>query len=246
MLKRCGMVLLAVLTVAAAGAQTGKIRISATADVSVAPDVAQVVFSVTSDDPDKAKAEEKAAAEVKAILEEIRALQLPRLETRTPPSQTKKQEAWPPPNPSGYSGGTPRKAGYVVGTAIEVWFEGDAVTLEAGINRIMGIAQEHRATNIAPDITCRDLEAAQQQALAQATRLAVERARAMAKAAGVKIRGISYIGPCPENARVWPQSSVVRRGPTVLGGGWGGGQQRPLIEVHNTIFSATVWVTAVY
>ncbi|MBU0606432.1 MAG: SIMPL domain-containing protein, partial [Armatimonadetes bacterium] len=158
MLKRYGLVLLAVLTVAAAGAQTGKIRISATANVFVAPDVAQVVFSVTSEDPDKTKAEETAAAEVKAILDEITALKLPGLKTRTPPSQTKKQEAWPPGSGgsrSSYGGSrgigeTPRKAGYVVGTVVEVWFEGDAETLEAGVNKVVSIAETHGATNIAP------------------------------------------------------------------------------------------------
>ena len=255
MLKRLVVVLLAVLTAAAVGAQAGKIRISATANVFVAPDVAQVVFSVTSEDPDLAQAEAKQVAQIKEIVEAIAALQLPGLKTRTPPSQTRKQEAWPPPNSSGHFSGTPRKAGYVVGTVIEVWFEGDAVTLEGGVNKIMGIAQEHKATNIAPDITCRDLESAQQQALAEATRLALERARAMAKAAGVKVKGISYMGPCPENARTWTGNPHVLKGPTgfggsgYMGGPWGESGRNvdtPIIEVHNTMISATVWVTATY
>jgi uncharacterized protein YggE len=256
MLRQLTVTLLAVLTVTGAGAQAGKIRISGTADIFVAPDVAQVVFSVTSEDPEQATAEQKAAAQVKEILDAIQALKLPKLQTRTPPSQTKKQEAWPPPGGSlggggGSYGGTPRKAGYVVGTVIEVWFEGEAVTLEAGVNKIMTIAQTHGAANIAPDITCRDLEAVRQKALAAATKLAIQRAQTMAKAAGVHITGYSYIGPCPETARVWTGNPTVFKGPTGFGGGysggWGsGGGAPPIIEVHNTQVSATVYVTATY
>ena len=259
MLKRFALVLLAVLTVAAAGAQTGRIRMSASADLFVPPDVAQIVFSVTSEDPDQAQAEARQAAQVKEILDAVKALQLPKLETRTPPSQTAKQEAWPA---QGYGtggggiggnfSGTPRKAGYVVGTVIEVWFEGDALTLEAGVNKIMELARAHGAQNIVPDIACRGLEAMQQKALAEATRLAIKRAEAMAKAAGVHITGYSYIGPCPENARVWTQNPQVFKGPSGFGGGygggWGGGRgtPAPIIEVHNTQVTATVWVTATY
>jgi len=257
------LLLVVALTAAVAGAQSGKIRISATAEVLVPPDVAQVVFAVTSEAPDRATAEQKAAAEVKAILDEINALQLPKLQTRPPRSQTRHQEAWPPQGSGGSMGGglgggrgaTPRPAGYVVGTVIEVWFEGDAVALEAGVNNITAIAQTHGAGRIAPDITCRDLEPARQQALAEATRTATKRAQAMAKAAGVRISGYSYIGPCPENARQCPQMPIVFRGPTgfgssrYAGGAWGAGGAAvslPVIEVHNTMVSATIWVTAVY
>jgi uncharacterized protein YggE len=249
MLKRGTVVLLAVLTVAVAGAETGKIRASATADLFAPPDVAQVVFSVTSEDPVQAQAEAKQAAQVKEILEAIQGLKLPKLVTRTPPSQTTKQEAWPPPGAVGY-GGTPRKAGYVVGTVIEVGFDGDPATLERGLNQVMTIAQTHGAMNVVPDTACRGLEAVRQKALAAATKAAVERAQAMAKAAGVHIAGYSYIGPCPETARQWYDSVVVNKGPMGFGGGYGGrgggSGGVPIIEIHNTQVSATVWVTATY
>lgn len=298
MVKRLLCVLFVlVVAVALAGADGGKLRISARAEVLVPPDVAQVIFSVSGEDPDKAAAEQKAAAEVKAVLDEIAALQLPKLQTRTPSTQTRQ---WQRPaggdfgtgggiggtgggrgggNVGGGMGGRPGPAApakpappeYSTATVIEVWFEGDAATLEAGLNKIATIASAHHAWNLQPEISTRNLEAAQQQVLAEATSLAVKRARVMARAAGVKLTGFSYIGPMPENARTWTEATSISPGRAALAGGYGSGSSRggyggggyggggggygggdpivsgaPAIEVHGTTIYATIWVTATY
>ena len=102
------------------------------------------------------------------VVEAIKALQLPKLVTRTPPASAPgtrrgRRRVLAQVEARSAVRGSPRKAGYVVGPVVEVWFEGDRAGARAGVNKIMTIAQRSPARPTScPTSPTADLETVRQ------------------------------------------------------------------------------------
>lgn len=236
------------LTTAGAFAQGGKIRVLGQGEVFTAPDTAEASFSVRAEDKQLAPARERAAAQMTRVLDALKALNLPGLTLSTTGISVTPLVR---PQPRGdYVGpdAEPRReiVGYQVTSTVNVRLEGEPAALSQGISRVMDTALANGATNFnGPNIYRRNLDEANREALAAATKDAVAKAQALATAAGLTLKGYSYVGMYPEDQPGQPPMPMFEARAMAMGGAGGGGTPTP-VEVRDIQVTAQVWVTAVY
>lgn len=242
------LVALALVLPLVAQAQTGRIRTLGEGRIFVAPDTAEASFSVRGDDRQLAPAREKAAAQMTKVLEAVRALRLPGLTLGTTSlnvtpviRQPQGNVPYPGPNVEVQQ----QIVGYQVTNTVSARMKGEPAALGQAMSQLLDVVTTNGASNFyGPNFFRQEMTAANQQALEEATRDAVGKAQALAKAAGVTITKLSYIGMYPEenpNEGPRPMPMMAMRGMEA----GGGGTPTP-VEVRDIQVTAQVWVTAVY
>ncbi|MEN6301449.1 MAG: SIMPL domain-containing protein [Armatimonadia bacterium] len=234
------------LTAVGAWAQGGKIRVLGQGEVFTAPDTAEASFSVRAEDKQLPAAREKAAAQMTRVLDALKALKLPGLTLSTTSISVTPLVK---PQQGGYVGPDAEArrevVGYQVTSTVNARLEGEPAVLSQGMSKIMDTAVANGATTFfGPNIYRRNLDEPNRQALAAATKDAVAKAQALATAAGVTIKGYSYIGMYPEDQPNQPPMPVFEARTMAMGGG--GAPTPTPVEVRDISVTAQVWVTAVY
>jgi hypothetical protein len=240
---------LALIIAAPALAQTGRIRTLGEGHILIAPDTAEAYFSVRAEDKQLAPAREKAATQMTKVLEAVRGLRIAGLTLGTTsldvtPVVRQQQGNTQSPGPNVEV--QQQITGYRVTSSVMARVKGEPAALGQGISQLMDTAVASGASNFdGPRFYREDMSAANRQALEEATKDAVAKAQALAKAAGVTIRGYSYIGMYPEDNPEGPRPMMAMRSMATSEAGMGGGTPTP-VEVRDIPVTAQVWVTAAY
>lgn len=233
-----------------AQAQTGRIRTLGEGRVMVAPDTADASFSVRAEDKQLATAREKAAAAMAKVLEALRGLRIANLTLGTASISVTPLIRQPQGGNVPYPGPNveiqQQIVGYQVSSTVNARIKGQPAALAQGISQVVDTALANGATNFyGPSFFREDMTAPNQQALEEATKDAVAKAQALARAAGVTIQKIAYIGMYPEdNNEPRPMPMMAMR-EMQMGVGGGGGTPTP-VEVRDIPVTTQVWVTAAY
>lgn len=230
-------------------AQTGRIRTTGQGEIMVPPDTAELGVTVQVQEKQLATAREKAAAQMTKVIEAVRALKIPGTEIGTSQLSVTPIVKRPPEGQQWPTPGTEFRQdiiGYQVSNSISVKITGEGQDLGGSVSQVLDTATTSGATSFyGPTFYRKDLTAAQQQALEKATKDAIGKAEALARAAGVTIKSYSYIGMFPEeNPQPGPMPMMAEARMAMAPGG-GGGTPTP-VEVRDISVSSQVWVTATY
>jgi hypothetical protein len=227
-------------------AQGAHIRTMGQGEVMVAPDTAEFGVTVRVEEKQLAAAREKAAAQMTKVLAAVRALRIPGLEIGT--SQLSVTPVVKP-QPDGQQwpqGGTQFRQeiiGYQVTNSAAIKITADGPALAGYASQVMDAATTSGATNFyGPSFYRKELAAAQEQALERATKDAIAKAQALARAAGLTIKSYTYIGMFPEDEQQAGPMPMMRERATMAMGA-GDGTPTP-VEARDIPVSAQVWVTA--
>jgi uncharacterized protein len=243
------LALVALLPVVAQ-AQTGRIRTLGEGRVMVSPDTAEATFSVRSEDRQLATAREKAAAAMTKVLEALRGLRIASLTLGTASISVTPLIRQPQGGNVPYPGPNvqiqQQIVGYQVSSTVNARLKGQPAAMAEGISQVVDTALANGATNFyGPSFYREDMTAPNQQALEEATKDAVAKAQALARAAGVTIRNMTYVGMYPEDTQDSMPRPMMAMREMQMGAGGGGGTPTP-VEVRDIPVTAQVWVTAAY
>lgn len=228
--------------------QAGRIKTVGQAEVMVPPDTVEVSFSVRAQEQTLAAARDKAATQMSRVLEAIRGLRIPGIDIGTSQlsvtpviRRPQGQQQYPGPDAEFRQ----EIIGYQVTNSATVRITGEGEDLGRQVSRLMDTATTSGATSFSgPSFYRKETAAARQQALTQATQDAIAQAKALAAAAGVAIKGYSYIGMFPEDEPQPPMPMMEPRMMT-MAMDRGGGPPTP-VEVRDITIHMQVWVTATY
>ena len=174
----------------------------ATAEVSGQNDSAKISIAVVTDGDSLDLAGSENDGKTKAVLETVKRLSIDNLKLKTTGYRVTPQRD--------YKARPPRIKGYEVYNAIEATLEGLAPEqLSTQVTKIVGKALDSGANNIQyVQFYIKNRESLENDALKQAVEQAVERAKIMAAAAGVKLRHIASLSTQP--IHMAPQPHLLR------------------------------------
>lgn len=241
---------LVVLLPVMAQAQTGRIRTLGEGRVMVSPDTAEATFSVRSEDRQLAPAREKAAAAMTKVLAALRGLRIENLTLGTASISVTPLIRQPQGGNVPYPGPNveiqQQIVGYQVTSTVNARLKGEPAAMAQGISQVVDTALANGATNFyGPSFFREDMTVPNQQALEAATKNAVAKAQALARAAGVTITNMTYIGMYPEDNQDGPRP-MMAMAEMSMGRAGGGGYTPTPVEVRDIPVTAQVWVTAAY
>ncbi|MDY6952359.1 MAG: SIMPL domain-containing protein [Thermodesulfobacteriota bacterium] len=170
-----------------------------TAEVMGQNDSARLTIAVVTDGRDLEQVSAKNAAETKGVLRAIKALSIGGLKLKTANYRVIPQRD--------YKARPPRFKGYEVHNSIEATLEGfEPEPLSKHVSRLVGEALESGANSIHDmQFYIKNKEPLEKEALTQATREAMDRARTLAEAAGVKLKRIASLSTQPMYTPPTPQ-----------------------------------------
>ena len=240
---------------ASAQQKVGELRAVGEVTVYVMPDTAQVSFTVRGEDKALSAARQQAAQISDRITAAIDRLKIDGLTMNTE-SITVNPLYAPEKNGDGSyydneGGETARKTvGYRVRNSLSVKIAGDPEKLKRGTAQVIDAALTAGAASLdGPYFTKEDTLAAQQEAIAKATKNAVDNLQAMARGMGVAVsRVVSASLYAPDGAEYSYQrlgGLAASKPPAPLGAG-GDGYTPMQVEVEAISVGATVWATAEY
>ncbi|MBW2604208.1 MAG: SIMPL domain-containing protein [Deltaproteobacteria bacterium] len=165
-----------------------------TGEVTGRNDSAKISIAVVTEARKLEQAGSENADKTRAVLAAVKGLNINHLKLKTSDYRVTPQRD--------YKARPPEIKGYEVSNAIEVTLEGfETEPLSKHVSRIVGKALESGANNIQRiGFYLKDRSALEKKALKLATKEAVERAKTLAEAAGVKLKGIVSLSTQPTYA----------------------------------------------
>ena len=162
-----------------------------TAEVMGQNDSAKIAIAVVTNGRNLEQISSENADKTKGVLKAIKGLNIKALKLKTSNYRVTPQKD--------YKARPPKIKGYEVHNAIEVTLEGfEPEHLSKHVSKIVGEALESGANNIHHiQFYIKNKEALEKEALTQATQEAMDRARTLAKAAGVKLKRIASLSTHP-------------------------------------------------
>jgi uncharacterized protein YggE len=162
-----------------------------TAEVMGQNDSAKISIAVVSDGRNLERVSSENAGKTKGVLKAIKGLDIKNLKLKTSNYRVTPQK--------NYKARPPMIKGYEVHNAIELTLEGfEAEHLSKHVSKIVGKALESGANNIHHiQFYIKNKKPLEKEALTQATQEAMDRARTLAQAAGVKLKRIASISTHP-------------------------------------------------
>lgn len=170
-----------------------------TAEVMGQNDSAKISIAVVTEGPNLEQTSSENAGKTKRVLKAIKGLNIENLKLKTSSYRVTPQRD--------YKARPPKIKGYEVHNAIEVMLEGfEPEHLSGHVSKIVGKALESGANNIDHiRFYIKNKEPLEKEALTQATQEAMDRARTLAKAAGVKLKRIASLSTHPIQIPLRPQ-----------------------------------------
>jgi uncharacterized protein YggE len=162
-----------------------------TAEVMGQNDSAKISIAVVTDGRNLEQISSENAGKTKGVLKAIKGLDIKNLKLKTSNYRVTPQKD--------YKARPPKIKGYEVHNAIEVTLEGfEPEHLSKHVSKIVGKSLESGANNIHHiQFYIKNKEPLEKEALTQATQEAMDRARTLAKAAGVKLKRIASLSTHP-------------------------------------------------
>ena len=162
-----------------------------TAEVKGQNDSAKIFIAIVTEGRKLEQASSENANKTKAVLITLKGLNIQHLKLETANYRVSPQKD--------YKARPPKTKGYEVNNAIEVTLEGlDPESLSKHVSRIVGKALESGANTIQRiQFYLKDKSILEKKALKLATQEAMERAKVLAEAAGVKLKGIVSLSTQP-------------------------------------------------
>lgn len=162
-----------------------------TAEVMGQNDSAKISIAVVTDGRNLEQVSSENAGKTKGVLKAIKGLDIKNLKLKTSNYRVTPQKD--------YKARPPMIKGYEVHNAIELKLEGfEAEHLSKHVSKIVGKALESGANNIHHiHFYIKNKEPLEKEALTQATQEAMDRARTLAQAAGVKLKRIASLSTHP-------------------------------------------------
>lgn len=173
-----------------------------TAEVKGQNDSAKIFIAIVTEGRKLEQASSENANKTKAVLTTLKGLNIKHLKLETSNYRVSPQKD--------YKARPPKTKGYEVNNAIEVTLEGlDPESLSKHVSRIVGKALESGANTIQRiQFYLKDKSILEKKALKLATQEAMERAKVLAEAAGVKLKGIVSLSTQPMYSP--PQPHMLR------------------------------------
>ena len=233
---------------ASAQQKVGELRSLGSATVYVMPDTAEVSFTVMGEDKTLAVARQRAAETMDNVMAAVNKLKIEGLTMNTESIRVNpvyEAEQGAKPGPYYDEGETARKTvGYRVRNSLSVKIRADVDKLKRGTAQVIDAALVAGAgTLYGPSFSKEDTAAAQQEAIAKATKNAIDNLQALARGMGVAaIRVVSASLYAPEEARY----SEMRLGTLSDLSDGGPGPTATQVEVEAIPLEVTVWANAEY
>jgi uncharacterized protein YggE len=173
-----------------------------TAEVKGQNDSAKIFIAIVTEGRKLEQASSENANKTKAVLATLKGLNIKHLKLETSNYRVSPQKD--------YKARPPKTKGYEVNNAIEVTLEGlEPESLSKHVSRIVGKALESGANTIQRiQFYLKDKSILEKKALKLATQEAMERAKILAEAAGVKLKGIVSLSTHPMYSP--PQPHMLR------------------------------------
>jgi uncharacterized protein len=162
-----------------------------TAEVAGQNDSAKIFIAVVTEDRKLERASEENAVKTKAVLTAVKGLTIKDLKLQTSNYRVTPQKD--------YKSRPPKIRGYEVENAVMVTLEGlDPGMLSKYVSRVVEISLENGANTVQQiQFYLKNQSVLEKQALQQATHEAIERAKILAEAAGVKLKRIASLRSQP-------------------------------------------------
>ncbi len=162
-------------------------------------DSAKISIAVVTDGGDLEQTSSENASKTRGVIREIKALNIEHLKLKTANYRVTPQKD--------HKARPPKIKGYEVHNAIEVTLEGfEPDHLSSHVSKIVGKAVESGANSIHHiQFYIKNKEPLEKEALTQATQKAMDRARTLAQAAGVKLKRIVSLSTHPIHMPPSPQ-----------------------------------------
>jgi len=199
-----------------------------TAEVRGQNDSAKIFIAIVTEGRELEQASSENANKTKAILTTLKGLNIKHLKLETSNYRVLPQKD--------YKVRPPKTKGYEVNNAIEVTLEGlEPESLSKHVSRIVGKALESGANTIQRiQFYLKDKSILEKKALKLATQEAMERAKVLAEAAGVKLKGIVSLSTQPMYSP--PQPHMLRAAEMKTAAG----EMAPPIEIGESRIRAQV------
>jgi len=199
-----------------------------TAEVRGQNDSAKIFIAIVTEGRELEQASSENANKTKAVLTTLKGLNIKHLKLETSNYRVLPQKD--------YKVRPPKTKGYEVNNAIEVTLEGlEPESLSKHVSRIVGKALESGANTIQRiQFYLKDKSILEKKALKLATQEAMERAKVLAEAAGVKLKGIVSLSTQPMYSP--PQPHMLRAAEMKTAAG----EMAPPIEIGESRIRAQV------
>ena len=199
-----------------------------TAEVRGQNDSAKIFIAIVTEGRELEQASSENANKTKAVLTTLKGLNIKHLKLETSNYRVLPQKD--------YKVRPPKTKGYEVNNAIEVTLEGlEPESLSKHVSRIVGKALESGANTIQRiQFYLKDTSILEKKALKLATQEAMERAKVLAEAAGVKLKGIVSLSTQPMYSP--PQPHMLRAAEMKTAAG----EMAPPIEIGESRIRAQV------
>jgi len=196
------------------------ISVTGTAQIQATPNLALVVVAVQTQAETLSKAVNANNTAANKVLQAIENLKIPNLTVRTLDFNVQPIYQQPPPNTQVTT--PPKIIGYQVVNRLEARIPAaTSEALSAAVSRVVDAALNAGANRVdSVDFTLQDMTAANNEALAQATRNAQSTARTLATAAGVRLGSLQTLSAQPfyQPGPVYAARSMEAAAPPIVAG----------------------------